>query len=276
MQDNMNKNKSKEYVGEIDLMEVINVFLAQSWFMISFTSFFLVIGVTYSLFLPNTYEAKAILVSSESSNSISTALNNYSGLAGLAGISLPSPANESNSSKAIQKIQTLSFFENNVLPNIFLPDLMALKSWNSKNNSLVYDKNIYDIKSNTWIKDNSITEAPTPQKSFKKFKSDHISVSENLAKGTYALSIKHQSPFIAKKWADLVFEQVNEFYRDKDKSESEKAVEYLNYQISTNNLSEVKQVIADLLPKNNGRQTYSQKKRTWRCRGFYFCLRLFL
>jgi LPS O-antigen subunit length determinant protein (WzzB/FepE family) len=37
------------------------------------------------------------------------------------------------------------------------------------------------------------------------------------------------------------------FYRQKDKSESEKAVSYLNQQISMTGLSEIKQVLAQLL-----------------------------
>ena len=76
-------------------------------------------------------------------------------LAGLAGISLPSGGDEGNSAKAIQKISSLSFFENNILPNIYLPDLMAVKSWNSKTNTLAFDESIYDKNSNTWVRDYS-------------------------------------------------------------------------------------------------------------------------
>ena len=44
---------------------------------------------------------------------------------------------------ALEKVVSLSFFETNILPNIFLPDLMALKSWNYDSNSLIYDARIY-------------------------------------------------------------------------------------------------------------------------------------
>ena len=81
-----------------------------------------------------------MLVPVNSSSGISGALGSYSGLAGLAGISLPSGGDEGNSAKAIQKISSLSFFENNILTNIHLPDLMAVKSWNSKTNTLTFDE----------------------------------------------------------------------------------------------------------------------------------------
>ena len=44
----------------------------------------------------------------------------------------------------------------------------------------------------------------------------------------------------------MIINEVNAFYRQKDKSESEKAVNYLNQQISMTGLSEVKQVLAQL------------------------------
>ncbi len=105
--------------------------------------------------MPNIYESKALLVPVNSSSGISGALGSYSGLAGLAGINLPSGGDEGNSAKAIQKISSLSFFENNILTNIYLPDLMAVKSWNSKTNTLIYDESIYEMNSNTWVRDYS-------------------------------------------------------------------------------------------------------------------------
>ncbi|MBT4883718.1 MAG: chain length determinant protein, partial [Glaciecola sp.] len=71
--------------------------------------------------------------------------------------------------------------------------------------------------------------------------------SEDNKSGFISLSIRHQSPFVAKHWAELIINEVNSFYRQKDKSESERAVSYLNQQISMTGLSEIKQVLAQLL-----------------------------
>ena len=72
-------------------------------------------------------------------------------LAGLAGISLPSGSSESNSKKAIQKINSLSFFENSIYPNIFLPDLMAHDKWSSDTNILSYKDRKYDSNVSKWV-----------------------------------------------------------------------------------------------------------------------------
>ena len=249
MQEAHSNKHPNDFDDEIDLRELFYVLLEGKWIIVSLTAFVSIIGVIYSLLLPNIYESKAMLVPVNSSSGISGALGSYSGLAGLAGISLPSGGDEGNSAKAIQKISSLSFFENNILPNIHLPDLMAVKSWNSKTNIVAFDESIYDTSNNTWIRDYSYPQQqiPSAQESFAVFQTEHLSLSEDKKSGFITLSIKHQSPFIAKQWAELVVNEVNAFYRQKDKSESEKAVSYLNQQISTTGLSEIKQVLAQLL-----------------------------
>ena len=257
MQETLSNKYPNDFDEEIDLQEVFNVLLDGKWIIISLTTFVSIIGVVYSLSLPNIYESKAILVPANSSNSISGALGSYSGLAGLAGISLPSGDGEGNSAKAIQKISTLSFFENNILTNIHLPDLMAFKSWSPETNTVAYDESIFNNRSNTWIRDFSYPkqQIPSAQESFRVFNTQHLSISEDKKSGFIILAIKHQSPFIAKQWAELVVNEVNAFYRQKDKSDSEKAVSYLNQQISMTSLSEIKQAIAQLLQEETKKLT---------------------
>jgi uncharacterized protein involved in exopolysaccharide biosynthesis len=256
MQEAQINKHPNDFDDEIDLIELFHVLLEGKWIIVSLTTFVSIIGVIYSLLLPNIYESKAMLVPVNSSSGIAGALQSYSGLAGLAGISLPSGGDEGNSAKAIQKISSLSFFENNILTNIHLPDLMAFKSWNSKTNTLTFDDSLYDTNSNTWIRDYSYPQQqiPSTQESYEVFK-EHLSLSEDKKSGFISLSIKHQSPFVAKQWAELVVNEVNAFYRQKDKSESEKAVNYLNQQISITGLSEIKQVLAQLLQEETKKLT---------------------
>ena len=256
MQETYINNSSNDFDDEIDLRELFYVLLEGKWIIVSLTAFASIIGVIYSLLLPNIYESKAILAPTNSSSGISSALGSYSGLAGLAGISLPSGVNEGNHLKAIEKISSLSFFENSILPNIHLPDLMAVKSWNSKTNILAFDESIYNTSSNTWIRDYSHPKKQIPgsQESYAVFKK-HLSLNDDKKSGFITLSIKHQSPFVAKQWVELVVNEINAFYRQKDKLESENAVSYLNQQISMTGLSEIKEVLAQLLQEETKKLT---------------------
>lgn len=249
MQEKYDYKHRNDIDDEIDLREIFYILMQGKWVILSLTSFVSIIGVIYSLLLPNIYESKALLVPINSSSGISGALGSYSGLAGLAGISLPSSGDEGNSVKAIQKLSSLSFFEDNILQNIFLPDLMAIKSWNPKINKVIYDQSIYDTNSDTWVRDYSYPEQqiPSAQESFEVFITDHLGLREDKETGFINLSIKHQSPFLAKQWVELIVDEVNSFYRQKDKTESEKAVSYLNQQMAMTGLSEIKEVLAELL-----------------------------
>jgi len=257
MQEAHSNKHLNDFDDEIDFRELFYVLLGGKWIIVSLTAFVSIVGVIYSLSLPNIYESKALLVPVNPSSNISEALQGYRGLAGLAAVNLPSGGDEGNSAKAIQKIGSLSFFENNLLANIHLPDLMAVKSWNSKTNTLAFDESIYDTNSNTWIRDYSYPrqQIPSAQESFKVFTTEHLTLSEDQKSGFIILSIKHQSPFVAKQWVELVVNEVNAFYRQKDKSESEKAVSYLNQQISMTGLSEIKQVLAQLLQEETKKLT---------------------
>ena len=112
MQEPLNTNRhTNDYNDDINPRELFDVLLEEKRIIVSVTAFVSIIGVIFSLLLPNIYESKALLVPVNPSSSISGALGGYSGLAGLAGINLPSDGDEGNSVKAIQKIGSLSFLK---------------------------------------------------------------------------------------------------------------------------------------------------------------------
>ena len=234
---------------ELDLKELFNVLWDGKWLIILITSIFSVAVVLYSLSLPNIYQSKALLSSVSGKNSLSSSIRAYSGLAGLAGINLPSMTSNDNKGKALDKINSLSFFQNNILPNIYLPDLMALKSWSRTDNRLIYDDEIFNVNEEKWVREFKYpqTQVPSVQESYRVFRLNHLSVSEDKKTGFVTIAVKHKSPFIAKEWTDLIVTELNNFYKVKDKAESQAAVDYLNVQMSKTSFAEIKEVIAQLL-----------------------------
>lgn len=233
----------------IDLRDIIYILIKEKLFIFLVTMSVAILSLIYSLFLPNIYKANAVLVPVEPSSSISVALKNYNSIANLAGVSLPSEDIENNSGKAKVKMTSLSFFEDNIYPNIFLPDLMAFKEWDASKNIAVYNEKEYNEANQEWIRDFSYPQKqiPSPQESFKKFIEEHFIIDEDMKTGFLTISIKHQSPVIAQKWANLIVDEINTYYRNKDKQEAEKAVSYLNSQIAETRFAEIKQVMALLL-----------------------------
>ena len=261
----INNIKLNNLEDEMDLIEIFNVIFKGKIIIISITAFVSFLAVAYSLLLPNIYESKTILAPVNPSSSISGALGAYSGLAGIAGISVPSNIDEGNSAKALKKIKTLSFFEENIFKNIYLPDLIAVKSWDSKTNSMAYDNSIYNTNNNTWVRDYSYPQqqVPSAQESFKIFNKVHLSLNEDTKSGFITLSIRHQSPYVARQWVELVVDEVNNFYREKDKVASERAVSFLNQQISMTGLSEIKEVLANLLQEETKKLTLIEANESY-------------
>ena len=252
MQEIESNKQANDLNDEIDLRELFFVLVQGKWIITSIAASLVIIGFIYSLLLPNIYQSEALLAPvDESSSLISGALSQYSGLAGLAGINLPTGDLSANHKKAIELMSSLNFFENYLMPKIFLPDLMAIETWDDKKNIIIYDDSIFQKNSNSWVRDFSYPQKliPSAQESFEVFKDKNLSIQEDLITGYVILSIKHQSPFIAKQWVQLIVEEVNSFYRQKDKEHSERAVIYLNKQIANTSLMEIRQVTASLLEK---------------------------
>lgn len=248
METNHNINNSDN--DDLDLKEFFQVLWSGKWIVVVVTTLFIIAAVIYSLSLPNIYHSRAILspVGESGAAGMNQVVRNMGGLASLAGVNLPSGESGSKTLKAIEKLNTLSFFENNILPNIFLPDLMAFESWSSETDN-IYDKDIYNDATQTWTRDYSYpeTQIPSPQESFDVFGSDHLVVFRDVDTGFVSITIKHQSPYVAKAWTELIVNQLNYFFRAKSKLETQAAMDYLNVQMAQTSFSEIKLVIAQLL-----------------------------
>ena len=255
-------NDKTSHRDEIDIRKLIIVLSEGKWLISSMTVIVSIIAVIYSLSLPNIYQSQALLAPVSHSDINSSSMGGLGGLAGLAGINLPK-SSENNASKAIKKINSLSFFKDNILPNISLADLMAIKAWDSKTNEVIIDEEIYNKNTNTWVQNSPSGQSkPSVQQSFQVFQK-HFLISEDKKTGFISLSIKNQSPFLAKEWADLLIEQINFFYREKDKLQAERAVNYLNQQISKTQLTEIKQAIAALLQQETQKLTLIEARKSY-------------
>ena len=234
---NINPKKSSFTEDEIDIKKLLYILWDGKIFIAALTSVLSITAVIYSLILPNVYQSNGLLSPVDESSS-SQALGNIGGLASLAGIDISSGSG-GNVAKALEKARTFSFFKDNILPNIFLPDLVAMNSWDEESNTIIYNEGIFNQKTQTW------SRLPSDQKSHKLFL-NIANLKEN-NNGFVTVSVKHRSPYIAQAWAELIVEQLNDFYRTKDKLEAQLAIDFLNTQMLQTRHTEIKQVIAQLI-----------------------------
>lgn len=234
---NTNSKKSSFTEDEIDIKKLLQILWHGKIFIVALTSVFSITAVIYSLMLPNVYQSNGLLSPVDESSS-SQAFGNIGGLASLAGIDISSGSG-GNIDKSLQKARTFSFFKDNILPNIFLPDLVAMNSWDEENNTIIYDETMFNQETQIW------SRLPSNQKSHKLFL--NITNLKQNNTGFVTVSVKHRSPYIAQAWAELIVEQLNDFYRTKDKLEAQLAIDFLNTQMLQTRHTEIKQVIAQLI-----------------------------
>mgnify|MGYP000563068029 FL=1 len=240
MKNNLDLNDFEHPENEIDIKDLLKALWDGKKIIIALTTLFSIVAVLYSLSLPNIYTSTALLSPAGQETSAAGSMGGIGGLANLAGISL-SAQSTGNSAKALTKVKTLSFYKENILPNIFLPDLVAMESWGSQNNTISYASNkFYDAESKIILK------TATPQTTYKKFMKI-VTFSKDVNNGFITISVKHQSPYIAKEWTELVVDQLNQFFRTQDKRQAEVSMSFLNAQIAQTSYTEIKNIIAELL-----------------------------
>ena len=239
----MNDSQNNDSINIISLIKIcLNRKIFISYFVVS-AAF---ISVIVYLFLPNIYRSEAILSPSETDTSFGSSLQGLGGLASMAGINLPSQG--TNSIEAFESLTTLSFFEERILPYIKLEDLMAVDSWDAKENTIIYDRKKFNSENNEWVRKAKFPQTPKPssQEAFKKFKKI-LSVAEDQKTKLVTVSIDHRSPEIANSWASIMVREINKKFRSDHKQQASIAIDYLNSLLAVTNYSEVRKAIAQLI-----------------------------
>lgn len=204
-------------------------------------------SIIYALLLPNIYMSNAVLVLSESDN---TSGGNNSmqanAIANLAGLNINGGSSKDN--EIITRMNSFNFFESSILPFLKIEDLIAVKKWDSVNNRIIYDKSIYDAELNSWL----IPE-PSSQAAHRAFIKIFKAGVDELT-GFIDLSIKHQSPFFAKKSLDHIIQSINTLYKEETQKRSSASLLFLNNKMAETSSSEIRNSLSFLIQKQT--QTY--------------------
>lgn len=230
----------------LDLRELFNVIWEKKYYILTATSIFALISILFALRLPNIYQSEALMMPLEETGGMSGITSQLGAMAGLAGISLSNDAG-SKSQEAMTRIQSFEFFSNHFLPFIKLENLTAVKKWNQSNNSIEYDRNVFNPETGQWVLDDDSLKsmAPSPQEAYEVYESV-MNIAEDKKTLYVALSIEHKSPFIAKKWVELIIKNIDKVMRDEDKQDATKSIQYLNSIVSTINYESVKTALSSL------------------------------
>jgi uncharacterized protein involved in exopolysaccharide biosynthesis len=234
---------------EIDLAELWRAVWSGKWLIAAITSVFAVASVFYALSLPNEYKSTVLLApaTNSSTSGLSKMAGQFGGLASLAGINFGGSGSEDKSVVAMEIIQTWGFLEAFIKSNNIEVEVFAAKGWNSSQNKLLIDPEIYDVKSNKWLRNITTNSAePTSWQLYLMIK-DRISISQDKETGLINMSVEHFSPFIAKKWLDKIVAGINLHMQQRDRDEALKSIKYLKAKIKETKIADMQSVFYQLI-----------------------------
>jgi len=240
---NIRSNKN----GDVDLFELFLFLWKQKLIISIITLISIIIGIVYSLSLPNIYTSQSVLAPSSNPGSSPSISTPYSGIASLAGISMPSKEVD-KVSIGIEIIKSLDFYKNFIKRHDLEIILHASHGWDSVTNSLLIDSEIYDIDSQKWVSSKKFSKQGKPsfQESHRNFLKN-LSITKDPKNGFTVIAFSHYSPYVAKKILDLLIIDINRITREEDISIATKSINFLQEEAKKPLLSDVRLSVNSLI-----------------------------
>lgn len=236
------------YDDEIDLKELFSVLWAGKKLIIAITGVFAVISVIYALSVPNQYKASALLApAQQQSGGLSGALGDLGGLAALAGVNIG--GGDAGEAQIAQEImRSWGFIAQFVTENNIAVEVFAADGWDSKNNQLSIDGDLYDTEAKRWVRNPPAgkTVNPTSWELYEEFIED-ISISADKKTGLITLSVEYFSPYLAKQWVDQLIVAINQHMQQRKLQMVNSNIEYLEAQIVKTPIAEMKEVFYTII-----------------------------
>lgn len=249
----VSRDTISQHNQSVSLLTLLSEIWAAKFLIIAITFVFAVSSVYYALSLPNVYKSSVLLspVSSENGGSLGGLANQFGGLASLAGISLNSSSGD-KTNLAIQVIKSRKFIQDFIEKHDLLVPLMATKDWDMLNDQLVYNESLYDINTNTWVREAipPRESKPSPWEAYKKFM-ERLIIAQNSETGMVTIELFHFSPIIAQQWLTLLVEEINLHIKQQEYKEAQDSIEYLREQLEKTNVASMQSIFYQLIEEQS-------------------------
>lgn len=246
-----NENSENQYYSdtEFDLSLIFSILKKNISSIVLITSFFAVGAVLYSLYLPNIYVSKSVLKISDdsSSNSFSNLASEYSGIASLAGISIPTGGGD-KSDYAIELIKSKEFIKHISQFDNIKKNVMAIKKFDRKTKTIIYDDDIYDTQNEKWVRTPPSGRSVEP--SYLELHSEiskSLKISKDRKTKFIKISFEHQSPIFAYQFLNLIIDELNKITKQIDLDESQSSLNFLYKELPKINEKDVRDSMNKLI-----------------------------
>lgn len=206
--------------------------------------------VVYVLTLPNLYKSQATLIPTETSSKLGGLSGALGSVSSLAGINLGS-GGEKKSVVALELMKSRAFFAAFMQKYQLKTTLMAANGWDPATNELTFDADIYDVTRQQWVRPAiGLRKAePSEQECFEAFMRMFGTAQDKLT-GVVTVSLEFVSPELAQKWLRLYIDEVNVQMKQRDITEANESIQFIEERIAQTNLQEVRNVLFAMLEEH--------------------------
>ena len=235
---------------EIDLTVLLRVFWSEKLLIITISGLFAIASIIYAINQPNIYRATTLLAPASEqggANGLAKMAGQFGGLASLAGINLGGGGTD-KTGLALEVLKSRVFLEKFINKHQLLVPLMAVNDWDASKNLLVYDEELYDQSSQTWLREVKAPKSrhPSSWESYKAFR-NILTVATDKETGMVLLAIEHYSPEVATQWLSWLVSDINNTMREQDKDEAQRSIDYLTAKLKETQLADMQTVFYQLI-----------------------------
>ncbi|KID57929.1 lipopolysaccharide biosynthesis protein [Pseudoalteromonas luteoviolacea] len=233
--------------NSVTLLELLQWLWRDKLVIIIIVAVFSVASVYYALSQADEYKADAILSPSNSQPRPGLG-GELGGLAAIAGVNLGS-SDSGQVALAIEVMQSRSFISEFIERHELVIPIMASIDWNSSEDKLIYDPEIYDVNTQQWLrpKRGLRKEKPSFQEAYEKFVTDIFTISKDKESNSYTVSMMHYSPYLAERWVNLIITDINKEMRKRAIVEASNNLTYLNLQLDKTSVVEMHSTLYELV-----------------------------
>lgn len=234
---------SVRHEDEIDLREIWSILWEGKWWIVGITFLFAIGSIIFALSLPNRYKAETVLApAQEQAGGLGSLAAQYGGLAAMAGINLRGGQN-SDVDQAVALLKSWPFLNNFVEKYDLKPLVIAVQKWDAANDKIVYDDDIYDPDTKQWLREPK-PNRPAEPTSFEVYETlaKMIAVNQDVKTGLIRLSVEHYIPRLAYEWNNLLVNEINWHFQQRDIVEASQNMDYLKAKVNETSIAEMQSV----------------------------------
>jgi len=265
MQQNNTNFTSKSSDDEISLLEIGQALAKYKWIIGITTIFFFLIGTVYAIWATPIYQSEALLAPTtvqKSNNRFASLTRHYSGLENFAGNTLPT---HHSLHTAIAVLESRRFIQK-FIRTYQLKPLLFPKKWDNQSKTWRpspkdhwWNIKKYFINQDTNMPD---TMEPNPELTYLKFK-NALNISVDKKTDLVAISFDWPEPELASQWVNQLIHEINETLRKKAIIKSENSIVFLEKQLQTAQLDELRVLYGELIQKQIKNITLAQANEAY-------------